>query len=360
MQFNSIYLYPNKIDVYTNVPGTWLKERYRRVYNRNLKIYSGVDNRIDLQVKNTDQKAIEVSNSTLVFNLIGRENQKLILTKSCTAVDATTGKFYVTITEADALNLQPGFYNYTLHKEDNLGAKTPLYVDSQYGVSATLELVTGMQGTPTESLEITKFKHFVPRATGDAGSPFAVSSLIDANYNLTGSHSNHTFSFHFTDYLGSIDVQASLNESATPGETTWVTLDTLVIDKTLYNTSEFVTYFNTVGKWRWFRVKQSSHIGASAYFSVQQTTLGNYIVDLNSPGLNYSVGETLVILGSDLGGHDGTNDITITVTGIDPVTGALTSNGFTYTGTSIIGFRTFLVGATSPAPEGSLDKILYR
>ena len=56
MHLISVYLYQNKIDVFTNAATAWQTERYRRVYNRNIKIYRGVDNRIDIQVRNSDQK----------------------------------------------------------------------------------------------------------------------------------------------------------------------------------------------------------------------------------------------------------------------------------------------------------------
>ena len=75
MQLISVYLYPNKIDVFTNASAAWQTKRYRRVYNRNIKIYRGVDNRIDLQVRNSDEKAADTTGSTLVFNLVERETQ---------------------------------------------------------------------------------------------------------------------------------------------------------------------------------------------------------------------------------------------------------------------------------------------
>jgi hypothetical protein len=73
MQLNSVYLYPNKVDVFTNL-GAWKTERYRRVYNRNLKIYRSVDNRIDFQVRNSDEKATSIENYYIVFKLIKLEN----------------------------------------------------------------------------------------------------------------------------------------------------------------------------------------------------------------------------------------------------------------------------------------------
>ena len=80
MQQISVYLYPNNIDVFTNV-GAWTTERYRKVYQRNIKVYGGMDNRIKVQVKNADQKSLNITGSTVVFTIVGRDTQELILEK---------------------------------------------------------------------------------------------------------------------------------------------------------------------------------------------------------------------------------------------------------------------------------------
>jgi len=115
MQQISVYLYPNNIDVFTNV-GAWTTERYRKVYQRNIKVYGGMDNRIKVQVKNADQKSLNITGSTVVFTLVGRDTQELILEKDCTVIDLATGKINVTITAADLLDIEAGSYQYSLHR----------------------------------------------------------------------------------------------------------------------------------------------------------------------------------------------------------------------------------------------------
>jgi hypothetical protein len=57
-----------------------------------------------------------------------------------------------------------------------------------------------------------------------------------------------------------------------------------------------------------------------------------------------------------LGGELGTNDLTITVSAVD-ADGGIT--GFTYTGLSYNGVKTFVLN-DSNIPVGTVDKILYR
>jgi hypothetical protein len=80
----------------------------------------------------------------------------------------------------------------------------------------------------------------------------------------------------------------------------------------------------------YFDVEQSatSGSGTGATFTVDNTR-SQYNVTLTAPGTGYVVGNTLTLLGTDIGGTAPTNDITITVTSV--TAGGIT--GFTYTGT---------------------------
>ena len=277
MQLNPIYLYPNKLDVFTNPAASWTAERFRKVYNRNLKIYRSVDNRLDFQVRSGDEKTVNMTGSTLIFVLISRDTQDEILRKDCTVLDATEGKFIVTITEEEILELEPGFYSYSIVKEirtqiddDNhlVTDKRVLYVDSQFGGIGTIEVLGDVLGTVSPSQEVTTFSKVVDYDTplgvsGDA--PFElprpnyarhtpntgfeeyfISSIIDTNSQLVTASSLHTFQFYIDNYQGTITIQGSIDEQgATPSIWTDVT-------ELTSNESQFV---NITGKWNWFRVK---------------------------------------------------------------------------------------------------------
>ena len=266
MQINSLYLYSNKIDVYTNTLAAWQPERYRRVYNRNLKIYRSVDNRIDLQVRNSDQKAISITGSTLVFNLISREEKNLVLSKDCISVSADstdTGKVYVTLTQSDMYNIATGFYEYTITQEIRkypngtpwnpttagdyiVENRTPLYVDSQYGVVNTIEVNGDVQGGLLASLPITTFKYTNPFTVGVNGNKYYTSSIINAKPNLSTPQTVHTFQFYTTNYNGNVVIQGSIDQSSDPK--VWVELSNTTV------TDSDITYKNVEGKYNWFKI----------------------------------------------------------------------------------------------------------
>ena len=243
MQLNSSYLYPNKIDVYTNL-GSWTTERYRKVYQRPFKTYRGVDNRLDLQIRNSDQKTKNITGYTVVFNLLTTDGGELIKQKDCTIVDALTGKVFVTLTEGDMLDLVNGFYYFSAYVVHSDGTKTPLYGDSQYGAIGQLEVLGDVYGDPKPSYEETNF-------TNVDGTYY--SSAIDAKPQFQSNAALHTFAFYFTDYTqfnsGDIIIQGSLDNSTNPVE--WVDIDTVT-------PAANVDYKNITGVWGHLRIKNIS------------------------------------------------------------------------------------------------------
>jgi len=258
MQFNPVYLYVNKLDVFTTPTDTWSTERYRRVYNRNLKIFRGVDNRIDIQVRNSDQKASNIVGSTLVFNLVSQDTKDLVLQKDFAAMDLATGKVTVIITAEELLDLDLGFYNYSIVKEVRsivdstdytVTSKMPLYMDTQYSTVGTLEITGDIYGGVADSLMVDTFNYTNPFTQGASEPlPFYVSAIIDARPNTSPAYPIHTFQFYTTNYTGTVEIQASLDtQGATPRDTKFSTVATVDLANEKYK--------NITGKYNWFRVK---------------------------------------------------------------------------------------------------------
>lgn len=67
MQKISSYLYPNRIILTADLAG-FITE-YKNVYQRTVKIYQGVDNILEFDIKNADQKRIELSISPVISDI---------------------------------------------------------------------------------------------------------------------------------------------------------------------------------------------------------------------------------------------------------------------------------------------------
>jgi hypothetical protein len=233
------------------------------VYNRNLKIFRGVDNRIDIQVRNTDQKASNIVGSTLVFNLVGQDTKDLVLQKDFTAMDLATGKVTVIVTSEELLDLDIGFYNYSIVKEIRstvdstdytVTSKMPLYMDSQYDTVGTLEITGDIYGGVADSVIVDTFNYTNPFTQGATEPfPFYISAIIDAAPNTSPAYPIHTFQFYTTNYTGTVEIQASLDaQGATPRDTKFSTVTTVDLTNEKYK--------NVTGKYNWFRIK---HIPAT-------------------------------------------------------------------------------------------------
>ena len=251
MQLNPCYLYPNKIDVYTNL-GSWTLERYRKVYQRTFKVYRGVDNRLELQVRNSDQKAKNITGYEVVFNVILPESNELIKQKTCSVYDASLGKVYVVLTEADMMDLEHGQYLFSAYTVDADGIKTPLYGDTQFSAIGRIDVEGSITGEPISSQEVTNFES---GGFDIMGYPVTwyVSDLFDAKPQFNSNAGLHTFAFYFNNYTGSVTIQGSLDNSTNPVE--WVDIDSVN-----YNNSG-ITYHNVTGVWNNLRIKHNPSSG---------------------------------------------------------------------------------------------------
>lgn len=354
MQLGSVYLYPNRLDVYTNLD-SWVTERYRNVYQRNLKVYRGTDNKIEFRVKNSDQKPKNVSGKYFVVNVVSRETQELVLSKDCNATDLTTGRIYLLLTQAELINIEPGFYQYTLVAETRTGIdansylvtdRSPVYVDTQFGATGVLEVLGDVAGDPLPSTEVTEFSYFSELNHSEA---YSISSIIPARAPFSTPQSLHTFQLYMNNYTGRVIIQASVDEGGNPQ--TW---SDVYAEDFVESGMQFV---NITGKYKWFRVKYiAAKPGIMGTFTVDQTIFFNYIVSVNAGGRKYPVGTIIRIKGSKLGGETPTHDLLITVTGVG-TNGEITSiawNGLSYNGVGRYTVDEDLVNS------GSLDKVVYR
>lgn len=356
MQFISSYLYPNKIDVFTNSINVWKTERYRQVYQRNLKVYRGVDNRIDIQVKNLDQKPYDITGFFILINIVEKETQELLLQKECETKSISQGKIYVTLTADDLLSINPGHYQYSLIKETRsnidstdytVSSREIVYLDSQYGSEGTIQVFPNVYGESKPSIIIKEFREDLDQDLNN--SPVFYSSIIDAKPYLSNESTVHTFRFYMTDYSGEVVIQGSQSEGANPHE--WndlVTYDVISSD---------LQYATVAGKYYWLRLKHTpGKVTSVAEFVVAQTILNSYTVSIKNPGGGYQVNDTITISGSRLGGATPDQNLIITVLSVS-VSGQIQT--VTWTGNSYPGVKTFVVSGDN-TPSGTIDKILYR
>lgn len=140
------YLYPNTVEVQVFEPGIFTT-RNRVVYSRTVKVYQGIDNPIQIILRNQDQKkfALVDGNGTPLYYIQAQIQDPLNqLTVTSYGVDFTadgyaygTGNFVIEKTVID--DLEQRLYKLTFTIEPlNTSLKQPLYIDDNYGVPLDL------------------------------------------------------------------------------------------------------------------------------------------------------------------------------------------------------------------------------
>jgi len=86
MQKISTYLYPNRIQLLADLAG--FNVEYTNVYQRTVNIYKGINNTLEFEFKNADQKRIDISPYTLTFTVMDNSGNQ-VLQETVTQADTT-------------------------------------------------------------------------------------------------------------------------------------------------------------------------------------------------------------------------------------------------------------------------------
>jgi hypothetical protein len=141
MQTIKTYLYPNVAEVQVFDPSIFTV-RNRQVYSRTIKVYQGIDNPIQVLVKNQDQKAYNLTGYIMQAAIQDPINGVTIETYAVTFADVTKGLGTVILDRATINALEQRFYKLTfktIKESDN--SEQPLYIDDNYSVPLDLQVL---------------------------------------------------------------------------------------------------------------------------------------------------------------------------------------------------------------------------
>jgi hypothetical protein len=211
MQNIDCFFYPNEIVVQFNIDPT-LQLRNRVMYQRNVKLYKGIDNLLKFTFKNSDQKRVNVLGWDIFFNITDDEEGAVLVTKQATVIGNTiNGEVQVMVSELDLLDLDHEFYGYTLSVRDPLtGIEQVIYADDNYTVRGELNILEG---------HYPKFRKSVKVQLPTNSNAAITSSVVTADTPTRQQSSHHTAQFYFTGFTGNIAVQATLDALPPNGST---------------------------------------------------------------------------------------------------------------------------------------------
>lgn len=135
------YLYPNTAEVQIFDP-TIFTNRNRIMYSRPIKVYQGIDNPIQVIVRNQDQKGVDLTGSNMLASIQDPTNQVTVNSYPVTFADITKGLGSFVLDKATIDGLENRFYKLTFSTTViATDVSRPVYVDDNYGVPLDLEVL---------------------------------------------------------------------------------------------------------------------------------------------------------------------------------------------------------------------------
>ena len=135
------YLYPNLVEVQVFDP-TIFTTRNRQVYSRPIKVYQGIDNPVQVIVRNQDQKGVNLTGSNMLASIQDPTNQVTVISYPVIFSDITRGLGSFVLDRETIDGLEQRFYKLTFSTTViATDVSSPVYIDDNYGVPLDLEVL---------------------------------------------------------------------------------------------------------------------------------------------------------------------------------------------------------------------------
>lgn len=327
MQKIQFYLVPNKITVTTDRVG--FNTEYRQVYQRQLKLYKGIDNTLQLEVRNSEQRKQSVVGQTAIVKFFDAE-QKNLFSVTAEAIPSQLGQMSVTIHSNTIADIDPQMLRMAAYLTDG-ATKSPIYVDGQFELFGNVQLMDGYNDKLGfgEIIDIAKVFNFEYDRQQFLSEIVKFGSFINDDYStaqdstVIGSVEIEVVPNEEDPYEGFVNVYAT-NDKSTAYGTQWKLIDSIEIPAG--GNSVTKTIDNTGYRFMRFGYDKSSTATNNANFDIEKLGSTYTIVGIPNGGRQFDIGDKIKVLGTSLGGTSPANDAIITVTAIQgPIYGSLPS-----------------------------------
>jgi len=157
MQTLRVYLYDQilRLQIY---PDQTIVVEDRNVYTKPLTLYQGINNTLKLLVRNSDQKAIDITGKTFYAQLFTVPDHDQVASFTASVIDAVSGQAAITVPASIMNSVALGHYHLALRWVEN-SVTNLTYIDDNYGVlvPVTIQLGYRVAGTVydlTEDLDL--------------------------------------------------------------------------------------------------------------------------------------------------------------------------------------------------------------
>jgi hypothetical protein len=250
MQKIQSYLYPNRVIILADLAGFTTENTV--VYAKTIKIYKGVDNVIQFDVQNADQKRLNLVTSppitNLQLNVMDASGKALANSPYTISSTSITGIGTATIPQADTANLAHQFLKYSVTALDSNEFTIPLYTDSKFSAVGTIELVGSATPVTRSSVVYDKFSGEI----NFMGNVINHTSAIPAKFYEATPTTTVNFAIHVTGFVGNLYLEAT--EDSTISVESFRNATQLQTFSSTSAVTQTVNFAGSVGNYNYFRV----------------------------------------------------------------------------------------------------------
>ena len=206
--------------------------RYPIVYAKTLKLHKGVDNVIQFQMINQEQKPVDITGKEITFRFIDRSGSEILLQKTLDLTLPLKGLCELRVGSADLEPFDAQLGSYSLEIPVN-EFNVPVFVDAQAGARGDLQLCDSVFPKFIPSEIVTIPSHVQPGS--NANVTFYSSNINTLDQDVL------SIQPYYDSYTGNVVIQGS-----TIPDADWYTIDTVDIANTvttqIYNVVGFHPY----------------------------------------------------------------------------------------------------------------------
>jgi hypothetical protein len=186
---------------------------WRIVYQRTIKVYKGIDNVLEIDVKNNDQKRISLDGRTIKMIVMDQANNEINTYTAINLEDdsshAGRGLARVTVPADDIVNLYPQFLNFAVYMQSDGIPDELLYGDSKYGAKGTIELLNGINTKPSLLKKYDNFRPETNYQTNQTHVTYYYSDPIAVKFYQAVPTNTVNLSVNVTNFVGTVEIQTS-------------------------------------------------------------------------------------------------------------------------------------------------------
>jgi hypothetical protein len=256
MQKISTYLYPNRIELLADLAG--FTTEYTNVYQRNIKIYAGIDNTLEFDIKNADQKRINLSTlSNIELNIMDASGLALPNSPYVIApLDQITykGLASVTLPADDLVELDHQFLTFSVSAVQS-GKDVLFYGDTRFGALGKIELVgDAMPAIRDEQIATSFYKDL---QYGTSMVEYFHSSAIPLRFYEAVPTTVASIDFRFNTLVGTVLVEATKDASISSETFTLrgTVLETFAVSGT---TTNLLKTYTDIGDYTYVRISYTN------------------------------------------------------------------------------------------------------